>query len=88
MLSFRFGLVGGGAFFKDDLDHVWGCGFTTATFGEVFPENNIGGASTGGGGGGRSSRSAGGGGNSDSESEGGDGNSVVCSFAVGIIWEE
>lgn len=85
MLSFLFGLVGGGAFFTDDFDHVWGCGLTTATLGDVFPENKPGGPSMGGGGGGRSSRSAGGGGKSDSGSEGGDGNSAVTTFAGGNV---
>lgn len=71
VLSFRLGRVGGGAFLTDVLDHGCGCGFTTATFGEVFPENAAG-SSAGGGG---SSSSGGGGGKS--ESDGGEGNSAA-----------
>lgn len=71
MLSFRLGRVGGGAFLTEVLDHGCGCGLTTATFGEVFPENAAG-ISTGGGG---SSISGGGGGKS--ESDGGEGNSAT-----------
>lgn len=74
VLSFRLGRVGGGAFFTDGFDHTCGWGFTTATFGEVLPENTDG-ISTGGGG-----RSISGGGGGKSESDGGDGNSTTGSF--------
>lgn len=70
----RLGRVGGGAFFTDVLDHSCGWGLTTATLGEVFPENTAG-ISMGGRG---SSISGGGGGKS--ESDGGDGNSAMESF--------
>lgn len=79
VLSFRLGRVGGGAFFCDDLDHDWGCGLTTATFGEVLPEKAAI-PSIGGGGGGSSSSSGGGGGKS--ESDGGEGNSTTWIFPV------
>lgn len=74
MLSFRLGRVGGGAFFTDVLDQGCGCGLTTATFGEVLPENTAG-MSMGGRG---SSVSGGGGGKS--ESDGGEGNSTAESL--------
>lgn len=74
MLSLRLGRVGGGAFFTDVLDHSCGWGLTTATLGEVLPENTAG-ISMGGRG---SSISGGGGGKS--ESDGGDGNSAMASF--------
>lgn len=76
VLSFRLGRVGGGARLADDLAHGCGCGcgLTTATLGEVLPENTAG-ISMGGRG---SSVSGGGGGKS--ESEGGDGNSAAESL--------
>lgn len=76
VLSFRLGRVGGGARLADDLAHGCGCGcgLTTATLGEVLPENTAG-ISIGGRG---SSVSGGGGGKS--ESEGGDGNSAAESL--------
>lgn len=73
VLSFRLGRVGGGAFLTD-LAHGCGCGLTTATFGDVLPENTAG-MSTGGRG---SSISGGGGGKS--ESDGGEGNSATESL--------
>lgn len=74
VLSFRLGRVGGGAFLPAVLDHGWGCGLTTATLGDVLPENTAG-ISTGGSG---SSISGGGGGKS--ESDGGEGNSSTESL--------
>lgn len=76
VLSLLLGSTGGGAFFIEDLDHVCGCGFTTATLGGTELEKPEDAISNGGGG--RRSRSGGGGGKS--VSEGGEGNSDTGSF--------